>query len=193
MIPFRVGIFTAAICVIINAPAYARWDAKVSGPDVFGGTSVISVAEGDSPNNLVVQCNDDDELIIAYIMPGTEKEINDASDIEIPANLYFKIDDTKPIKLDVELKMWNKNYLGFVYRHRTTEAVSMIKKIGNAKKKIYIGGEISGNKESSAFNVDGSTVAMNTVIKKCKLDDIKDSQDEKNQNEQDKEPSSSDQ
>jgi hypothetical protein len=66
-----------AIATIV--PARAQWNVRVDGPDVFGASTVVAVVDGDSRNGLVVQCNSEDSLALAYILPGTASELDSMS------------------------------------------------------------------------------------------------------------------
>jgi hypothetical protein len=54
-----------ALLGLMSSPAFAEWSARVEGPDVFGNTTVhaseMSIREG-----LVVQCDQNDQLNIAW-------------------------------------------------------------------------------------------------------------------------------
>ena len=69
----RALLFGAA-CIVAN-PAFAEWDVRVEGPDVFGNTKVMAGTAGAS-ESMVVQCDQKEEFFIAYIfklntnMPG---------------------------------------------------------------------------------------------------------------------------
>ena len=137
--------------------------------------TVVAAVTSDSQDGLVVQCDDKDTLDIAYLSPGTKSELDTMSQdgSAVPAELFVKVNQGGVQKLDAVMKQWNNKYLGFVASGRTPDMVAVVKAIGAANNHISIGVEIAGEKQAKSFDAAGSTSAMSTVIKDCKLDAIK--------------------
>ena len=157
---------------VISASAqWAEWTAQVSGPDVFGNTKVIAVVPAQDRTELVVQCDELDELALALTFPATKTEIDDSSQPgnQIPATLLVKVDSGKVEKFDAVVQAWNDTRVGVVVTGRSPEVVSLLHAIGAATSVINVGTEVNGNRQSEAFSAAGSSAAMNTVIKNCKL------------------------
>lgn len=160
------AILTCVLCWAIT-PAWAEWFANIEGPDVFGNVTVIAQT-GNERDGFVVQCDQQDQLILAYVIRIKEFEsINPA-----PAELLIQADTNPPKSLSAELGGWNNNFAGVSVRGRTSELVDIVRMIGSAKSKINIGVIINGNRMSESFDSGGSTSAMKTVITGCKLGDI---------------------
>lgn len=155
--------------------AHAQWFSHASGPDVFGNVTAVAGITSSSQNGLVVQCNDKDSLLIAYISPATKDVLNTLSnsDIELPAKLFIKVDQGTVKKLDAKLTQWNNSYVGVVASGRNMDIVSVLHAIGSATQHISVGSDVMGNKQSESFGAFGSTSAIDAVIKSCKLSDIK--------------------
>ena len=175
----RISHFLAIALILIAtlfavSPAEAQWSAQVTGPDVFGNTTVLAAVDSANGDGLVVQCDQNSELDLAYIIPGTPSEMDEAtkSDVDIPADLLLKVDSGQVIKLSAQLKPWNNSYLGVVASGRTTDIVAAIKAIEGANDEISVGAEILGNQQSDAFDAGNSTSSMNTAMTDCKLDSI---------------------
>lgn len=143
------------------------WDISVEGPDVFDKTKVV-VSESNYNEGIVIQCNSDDELLVAYIFKKKEFE----PIAEAPGKILFKVGDAPPIKLEGSLRAWNDNFGGMVVSGRDPEIVNVIRQIKDAKGKINIGIDFLGNQESAEISARGSTKAMETVLSKCKLDSV---------------------
>jgi hypothetical protein len=73
--------FVIAMLILVMAvtPAYAQWSAQVTGPDVFGNTTVLASVDDAAGQSLVLQCDQNDTLDLAYLIPGTPSEMDDAS------------------------------------------------------------------------------------------------------------------
>ncbi len=163
-----------AVVLTAVTPANAQWAVKASGPDVFGNEKVIALVPSNSGDTLVVQCNQSDSLYVAMIERGTADELNQLSTSSgIPAELLVRVDHGPVQKFDAMLRQWNTRYLGIVASGRRSDIVALIRDIGAANQKIYVGTEIFGSQDSASFGVIGSGNAMSTVIKDCKLGDIK--------------------
>jgi hypothetical protein len=155
---------TAAIILALSSASAFSWETTVDGPDVFGKVKVVA-AEDLASMSMVVQCDSETELFVAFIFRKKEfQEIN-----EIPAKLYVKTTDASPSIYDAVFRNWNDNYAGVVAAGRSNELVQLIETIGNAKAKIEVGYEVGGNRESASFSSHRSKQAMKTVFGKCKL------------------------
>ena len=88
----------------------------------------------------------------------------------------MKVDSGTVQKFDAQIVPWNSRDMGVVFTGRTPELVALIRSIGKAKHAINVGIEEDGSHAGSTgtFGVRGATSAMNTVIKNCNLDQIKD-------------------
>lgn len=144
--------------------ARAQWSAHKEGPDVFGTTKVIAVTSGDR-QSLVVQCNDKDELYIAYIF--LKKKFDEVS--TSPADLLFQIDGATPTHLAAEIRNWNDDYAGVVADGRSPEIVNVLRSIRDGHVRINVGVIVAGNRDSASFETSGSTSALEDVIAGCKL------------------------
>ncbi len=154
--------------------AHAQWSSQVTGPDVFGNTTVLATVDNVDGNGLVVQCDQNSTLDLAYIIPGTPSELDELSKAgtSIPADLLVKVDNGLVMKFSAEFKAWNNTYVGIVASGRTTDIVTAIKAIGGAANQISVGAVIAGNQQTDNFDVGNSTSAMNTATSDCKLADI---------------------
>jgi hypothetical protein len=148
----------------LSSAAFA-WEVFVEGPDVFDKTKVVAT-ESNFNEGLTIQCNSDDELLIAYIFK--KKEFDSVA--ETPGKILIKVGEAPPMKLDGSLRAWNDNYGGVVASGRDPELVNVIKQIKDAKGKIQIGIEFLGSQASAEVSSRGSTKAMETVLSKCKLE-----------------------
>ena len=168
--------FVIAMLILVMAvkPAYAQWSAQVTGPDVFGNTTVLASVDDAAGQSLVVQCDQNDTLDLAYLIPGTPSEMDDASKagVGIPADLLVKVDDAQVMKFSAQLRAWNNTYLAVVASGRTTAIVAAIKAIGRASSQISVGAEILGNQQTDTFDASNSTSSMNTATTECKLSSI---------------------
>lgn len=149
--------------MLTGTSAYA-WTANVDGPDVFGVTKVFAI-EGGERESLVVQCDSDENLFIAYIFRKKEFETVN----ETPATLLIQINGEQPASLSATMRAWNDNYGGVVASGRTAENIAVVTAIGKASGKINIGFEFLGNRESASVGSRGSTAAMKKVMDLCKL------------------------
>jgi hypothetical protein len=172
---WAVIVLVIGVQAVCAPDAQAQWTAKVTGPDVFGSTTVVAVVSSVTHNGLVIQCDDKDSLEMANIFPATISEMDNMSKIDagLPAKLFVKVDQG-PVKIfDARLRTWNNTYLAFAASERTSDMVALVRSIGAAKSGISIGTEINGHRQSESFGSIGSTNAINTLIKGCKLDDVK--------------------
>ena len=141
------------------------WEATINGPDVFGKTKVVAT-EGRGRTSLIIQCDSDSELYLAYIFE--KKKFDDINDT--PAKLYVKTSPSGPTVLDAQMRDWNDNYAGIVVTGRTKELIEVIALIGNAKAKIEVGYEVLGFQESDSFSSNRSQKTVKTVFDKCKIE-----------------------
>jgi len=171
------GMLTAAFGLgfAFVPPASAQWVAHASRADVFGNITVDAVSMSSSGDGLVIQCNQKDSLKLAYIFPATQDDVDKLvnSDEPLSTELLIKVDQTAPRKLSANLKAWNDHYVGFVVSGRKRALVKVIQAIGRADSSVDVGVDLDGHQQTDSFNAGGSTSAMTTVIKDCKLDDIK--------------------
>jgi hypothetical protein len=154
-----------------------QWSTHVDEPDVFGETKVIAVIEDDSEQALVIKCSNSGPIKLAILSPVTQEELNRLFNPgeSYPVDLLVKVDSGAVQKFDAQIEQWNNKYLGSVFTGRTPELVALIRSIGKAKHAINVGIERDGIPGgTAAFGVIGSASAMNTLIKNCKLDQIKD-------------------
>ena len=159
-------IFVTFLSVTAGS-ARADWGVRVDGPDVFGDTTVVAVSEGQK-GNFVIQCNQTDQLDVAYTIKKKEFDTVEAR----PADLLVQVDGGRPTKLPAILDNWNDNYIGIAVKDRSPDLVALIRAIGNAKHAINIGILVGSIRESDTFEAVGSTHAMTQVIQGCKLDNI---------------------
>lgn len=154
--------------------AHAQWSSQVTGPDVFGNTTVLATVDNADGNGLVVQCDQNNTLDLAYIIPGTPSELDELSKAgtSIPADLLVKVDHGQVMKFSAEFKAWNNTYIGIVASGRTTDIVAAIKAMGAAASQISVGAVIAGTQQSDSFDVENSTSTMNTATLDCKLSNI---------------------
>jgi hypothetical protein len=139
----------------------------VEGPDVFGATKAWAIEDG-SQDSLVVQCDSEDDLYIAYITP--KKPFEEIP--TVPATLYIQASGEAPLQLDAVLRSWNDNYAGVVASGRDPQLIAVLREIEVAKSKINVGYDISGNRDSSSFGSRGSTQAMKSLFDACQLSDV---------------------
>ncbi len=170
-----IGAVGILLGVGLAPAARAQWYAHASQPDVFGNRTVDAfVVAGSSGDALVVQCDQKDALDLAYIFPATPKELDSIGEMsEIPVKLFLKVDNGAVITLAATMRGWNSTRGGFVVSGRLYATVKAIQEIGTARTVIGVGVDVAGNKQSDNFGATGSTTAMQTVIKDCKLADIK--------------------
>ena len=114
---------------------------------------------------LIVQCDSESQLQLAFVFP--KKEFDTTA--EAPSTLFVKSNDDSPVALDAKLQDWNDNYAGVVASGRTDEMIKVIFGIGGAKKKIQVGTETLGDKKSTDFGTSKSTSAISVVFDKCKI------------------------
>lgn len=169
---------TGALGILIGfgiAPsAQAQWYAHVSQSDVFGNRTVDAFAVANSGDGLVVQCDQKHTLKLAYIFPANAKEVDQATEMSgVPVKLFMKVDKNAVIKLSATMEPWNNTHAGFVVSGRRYATVKAIQEMGTAQAVIGVGVDLMGHHESDNFTAAGSTAAMQTVIKDCKLDGIK--------------------
>jgi hypothetical protein len=163
------------MALVTSVPATAQWRAYVSGPDEMGNTTVNADAVGASGNALVIHCNQNDTLYLAYLIAGTKSELTEMarSSANMLATLLIEIGNGAPIKFEAEFRLWNSEYLAVVASGRAPGLVAAVQAIGTAKGRIGVGAEVYGLKErSDSIGSAGSAGAMNTVMKECKLDEV---------------------
>lgn len=155
------------------APAEAQWFVRANGPDVFGNTTVVAGTADGSGNDIVVQC-DQNSLYIAFISPATASEMDELSNLSsgIPSTMYLKVDQQHVQKFDAELRQWNNTMAGVVASGRTQVMVAELSAIGAGTDTLDVGVDVFGSRQSDSFSLAGSTNAMNTAIKDCKLDAV---------------------
>jgi hypothetical protein len=161
-----IGVVSAVACSMFIERAAANWVTNQNGPDVFGTTTIVSIAVG-STRNFVVQCDDKDQLFLALIFPKKKfEEINNT-----PAELLIQSDSGAPSHLLAELRSWNDDYAGVVVEGRYPEILKVLRDIRSEHVTLNAGAVVGGYKESASFEADGSTSAMDSVFKVCKLGD----------------------
>jgi hypothetical protein len=168
-------VFAFVSLLGISVPAWGQWSVRVNGPDVFGTTTVLAAVDSNqSQNGFVVQCRGEDSLFLAYILPATPSELDAMSKpgSSVPAELLVKVDNGPVEKLGAQLRQWNAHFLGIVAEGRTADIAAAVRAVGTANGTINVGADILGAKQADSFDAQGSTAAMNTVVKDCKLDDI---------------------
>ncbi len=90
----------------------------------------------------------------------------------VPATIYLKVDQQPVQKFDAKMQQWNTTMAGVVASGRTAAMVAELKAIGAGADTLDVGADILGSRQSDSFGLSGSTNAMNTAIKDCKLDSI---------------------
>lgn len=162
--------------MMFGSVAHAQWFTVAKGSDVFGNAPVVTAVRNNNGNGLTVQCAGDDPIQLAYVMPASQEILNGISNLEADFlfDLLVKVDSGTVQKFDAQLKAWNTLSMAFVFTGRTPQLAALIRSIGKAKQTINVGVEVMGQKVADTFGVLGSTSAMNTVIKNCNLDQIKD-------------------
>ncbi len=155
--------FVSFALLVFSSTSFA-WDATVTGPDVFGKTKVVAF-DGGLSDSLIVQCDSETELSVAYIFK--KKEFQEIT--EVPAKLFVKTTDTSPTVLEATFRNWNDNYGGVVASGKTDDIIKLVNSIGLAKGKIEVGYEVAGVRDSASFSSNKSTQAIKTVFDKCKL------------------------
>jgi|GEM_PF-3161536 len=159
-------LLTSVSIGAFSSQTFASWSVKQDGPDVFGATKVVSVADAGN-SSLVIQCDDKDELYIAYLM---SKDGLDGQEIkEIPGELLIQVDGSKPIHLDASTRSWNEKYVAVATDGRSPEVISAIGLIKGARVRVNVGIKVGDAKDSASFDPVGSTSAMAKVISGCKL------------------------
>ena len=78
----------ALLALALNGPSAIAWETTVEGPDVFGKTTGVAV-EFNGDKSMVVQCDSDDKLFVAFIL--RKKQFEEV--IDIPAKLFIKTTD----------------------------------------------------------------------------------------------------
>lgn len=158
----------------IAPAAQAQWYAHASQPDVFGNRTVEAFTVANSGDGLVVQCDQKHTLKLAYVFPATAKEVDQATEMSgVPETLLLRVDKNAVMKLSATMEPWNNTHAGFVVSGRHYATVKAIQEMGTAQAVIGVGVDLMGHDESDNFTAAGSTAAMQTVIKDCKLDSIK--------------------
>ena len=169
---------TGAVGILLGCgfvpAAQAQWYAHVSQSDVFGNRTVDAFAVAKSGDGLVVQCDQKHTLKLAYIFPANAKEVDQATEMSgVPVKLFMKVDKDAVMKLSATMEPWNNTHAGFVVSGRHYATVKAIQQMGTAQAMIGVGVDLMGHHESDNFTAAGSTAAMHTVIKDCKLGSIK--------------------
>lgn len=154
-------VFVSILIVLSKLTLSFAWDATVTGPNVFGKTKVVAV-EGSARESIIVQCETDGVMLLAYIFKKKEfQEIN-----EFPAKLYVQVDKGSPVILEATFRTWNDNYAGVVASDEAS-ILPVLDKIEAGKSKINIGIEILGKQDSASFSVRGSTRTIKKVKAGC--------------------------
>lgn len=151
--------------VLFNSTANA-WEATIEGPDVFGNVKVFSSEYRTPSESLVVECDSNGKLLLAYIF--RKKEFQEVS--ILPATLLVMAENNNILKLKAELRSWNDNYAGIVASEDKDQTLSAIRAIRDARGKIEVGAEIAGNQISASFGSRGSSKSMKKVLESCKLE-----------------------
>ena len=155
---------SVAIALLMSSTLSYAWDATVDGPDVFGKIKVVAL-DATFNSSLVVQCDSETELFVAFIFK--KKEFQEIT--EVPAKLYIKTAEASPTVLEATFRNWNDNYAGVVATGRNDEVIKLVNAIGLAKGKIEVGYDVAGLRESASFGSRKSTQTIKTVFDKCKL------------------------
>ena len=116
----RTIFFTIFFAIALQKSALA-WNAEVNGPDVFGKITVVA-SEHILNKSLVVQCDTETELFLAFIIKKKEFDTTP----EVPAKLLIKTSDAAPTILDATLRDWNDNYMGVVVAGRNDDVIKVI-------------------------------------------------------------------
>ena len=171
---WQAAIAALALSITSGTAAHADWGSRAMPPDVFGNTTAIATDTSATGDALVVQCNSKDSLDLAIVSPATKSELDMMSrpGAGIPGLLLVRADQGPVSKFAAVIQQWNNTYIGIVASGRTTDLVATIHAIGNAKTNISVGSEVAGDQHSETFSAAGSTAAIATLIKACKLDDI---------------------
>ena len=134
--------------------ANAQWATRIDGPDVFGNMKVLANSGG-IWNGIVVQCNQKDELILAFVF--RKKEFEEWK--PRPAEFFIQADSGTPKRFDASVQSWNDNFAGVLVYGRTPELVEVIRMIGAAQSKINIGWIVDGKQWSESVSSAGSTAS----------------------------------
>lgn len=169
MVVTRLGIkmnykFFIFAALIFTSPSAFAWEVRVDGPDVFDKVKVITTETGLNAN-LVIQCDSESDLQLAYIFKKKEFD----KTVEAPAKLFVKTGEGPPTILDASFRDWNDNYSGVIVSGLTVELWQVLSDIGSAKKKIQAGIDVLGLKDSSSFGMQKSAQVLHTIFEKCKL------------------------
>jgi hypothetical protein len=150
--------------------ASAQWTAEVTGPDVFGATTVVAAVMLGSGDGLIVQCDADSlNLVRAMAVPEAVTAEWEKTGGTKPASLAIRVDSGSVETFDAQIAFWNNTHLGIIAHGRTPQILDMIRQIGAAKNTVDVGAEIAGSKPSESFGTIGSSSAMSSVMKNCKL------------------------
>jgi hypothetical protein len=149
--------------------ASAQWTAQVTGPDVFGNTKVVAGIMSFSGDGLIVQC-DADSLDLVWVVAAPEALIGEwvKTGNTTPASLAIRVDAAPVETFDAQITIWNNTHMGII-AHSQPQTLDTIRKISAAKRTVDVGAEILGSKQSESFGTFGSTSAMSSVTKNCKL------------------------
>jgi hypothetical protein len=154
--------------------ARAKWAAHMEGPDAYGEPAFVAVSAAPSGDALLVLCDQNNLLALAYLIPGTSTELSEMSKpgTELPVTLLLKIGDGGQIRVDAQLRRWNNKYLAAIAGGRTGELTGLVREIGSSSRAISVGMDILGDKQGESFDSTGSADAMGMAIKDCKLGDV---------------------
>ncbi len=167
---FASGILAACICLSgFGFAARANWTANVSGPDVFGNTTVLAMVEG-RRDALAIQCNQKDQLILAYIFQIKQFE----NVTSAPAELLIQINGGSPRTFSATLGQWNDSFGSVSMTGRQPDVAEVVRALGAAKGVVNVGIVVRGQQDSASFDSIGSADAINKVVKNCQIDKILD-------------------
>lgn len=171
-------LFLTALILLAGMPAAkAQWLTHVSASDVFGNRTVLAASVAPTGGGLTIQCNQKDSLELAYLFPVTAKDLDEMTTAgPVPVTLLLKVDNEPVRKFQANMEPWNNRFAGFIVSGREYNLLLAIEAIGKAQNTVSVGAEFLGNKQSDNFSSVGSTSAMNTIIKDCNLQAIKQNQ-----------------
>lgn len=154
-----------AAAAMYAGPA-AAWDATVMGPDVFGKTTVIAGESGIQGEILVVQCDSEELLELALVVPKQRFAEVD----EFMAKMLIRVDDGEVLEFAAVHQGWNDNHSAFVAMAGRETKITMVKRIEGAISSVDVGISAYGKDTGFSFSASGSTAAMEKVRAGCKLD-----------------------
>lgn len=156
----------AAALLTTAAPAFS-WDVTVEGPDVFGTHKALGGTRS-AGKTLVIQCDNEEQLHLAYLIPI--KEFDEVEPRQ--ATFLVQVDTDEPKHLDAVLRGWNDNNAAVVVSGRTAELIEVILMMGTAKKQVNVGVDIEGARASASFSARGSTATIRKIDATCGLSAI---------------------